>query len=94
MMVSHYCMTCTGILQRNEDADSGEDALTYTGVSGYYRDMLTFRYEIFMPIMIQKTKDMEINFERDPYCLSDPYSQLAFVELLNILLTAGHICGC
>ena len=24
----------------------------------------------------------------------DPYSQLAFVEILNIILTAGHIVDC
>ena len=33
---------------------------------------------------------MEINF-KGPVMPIDPYSQLAFVEILNILLTAGHI---
>ena len=35
---------------------------------------------------------MEINF-KGPVMPIDPYSQLAFVEILNILLTAGHIRG-
>ena len=33
---------------------------------------------------------MEINF-KGPVMPVDPYSQMAFVEILNILLTAGHI---
>ena len=33
---------------------------------------------------------MEINF-KGPVMPIDPYSQLAFVEILNIILTAGHI---
>ena len=32
---------------------------------------------------------MEINF-KGPVMPVDPYSQMAFVEILNILLTAGH----
>ena len=37
-----------------------------------------------------KWKKMEINF-KGPVMPIDPYSQLAFVEILNIILTAGHI---
>ena len=33
---------------------------------------------------------MEINF-KGPVMPVDPYSQMAFVEILNILLTARHI---
>lgn len=33
---------------------------------------------------------MEINI-KGPVMPIDPYSQLAFVEILNIILTAGHI---
>ena len=33
---------------------------------------------------------MEINF-KGPVMPVAPYSQMAFVEILNILLTAGHI---
>ena len=35
------------VTETEEDADTGEDALIYTGVSSYYCDMLPFRYEIF-----------------------------------------------
>ena len=36
---------------------------------------------------------MEINF-KGPVMPVDPYSQMAFVEILNILLTARHIVDC
>ena len=41
-------------------------------------------------ITITKDKDMEINF-KGPVMPIDPYSQLAFVEILNIILIAKHI---
>lgn len=48
MMVSHYHdLYGDTVTETEEDADTGEDALIYTGVSSYYCDMLPFRYEIF-----------------------------------------------
>lgn len=49
MMVSHYHdLYGNSVTEREDDpADTGEDALIYTGASGYYCDMLPFRYEIF-----------------------------------------------
>ena len=41
-------------------------------------------------ITITKDKDMEINF-KGPVMPIDPYSQLVFVEILNIILIAKHI---
>lgn len=48
MMVSHYHdLYGDTVTEAEEDADTGEDALIYTGVSSCYCDMLPFRYEIF-----------------------------------------------
>lgn len=48
MMVSHYHdLYGNRIMEPEDDADTGEDALIYTGASGHYCDMLPFRYEIF-----------------------------------------------
>ena len=48
MMVSHYHdLYGDTVTEAEEDADTGEDALIYTGVSSCYCDTLSFRYEIF-----------------------------------------------
>lgn len=48
MMVSHYHdLYGDTVTEAEEDADTGEDALIYTGVSSCYCDTLPFRYEIF-----------------------------------------------
>ena len=48
MMVSHYHdLYGDTVMETEEDADTGEDALIYTGVSSCYCDTLLFRYEIF-----------------------------------------------
>lgn len=43
-----------------------------------------------MTITTKNRYKMEINF-KGPVMPVDPYSQMAFVEILNILLTARHI---
>ena len=48
MMVSHYHdLYGDTVTETEDDTDTGEDVLIYTGVSSYYCDTLPFRYEIF-----------------------------------------------
>ena len=48
MMVMHYQdLYGDSVTEEDEDADTGEDALIYTGVSGHWCDTLPFRYEMF-----------------------------------------------
>ena len=49
MMVSHYhdLYGDNTVTEAEEDAETGEDTLIYTGISSCYCDTLSFRYEIF-----------------------------------------------
>ena len=48
MMVSHYHdLYGDTVTETEDDTDTGEDVLIYTGISSYYCDTLPFRYEIF-----------------------------------------------